>query len=195
MEINNQKMNSISQEQNKVNNYKHDIKEDEIEINELKNSRTEMSLSLRKKKLDSYLLSKRKRYINENFDNNVYINIDLVKINVPALLLEEFDIYEDKLSVAHQFLNNDFTLLHGMDFNPDSVKLYIIHKLIKLTYDENIELFDNKFQDNLINVFYDIIKIINETKNLKVLFGTTSILVNLLFSSEILNKEFKKLTD
>ena len=48
MEINNQKMNSISQEQNKVNNYKHDIKEDEIEINELKNSRTEMSLSLRK---------------------------------------------------------------------------------------------------------------------------------------------------
>ena len=193
MEINNQKMNSISQEQNKVNNYKHNIKEDEIEINELKNSRTEMSLSLRKKKLDSYLLSKRKRYINENFDNNVYINIDLVKINVPALLLEEFDIYEDKLSVAHQFLNNDFTLLHGMDYNPDSVKLYIIHKLIKLTYDENIELFDNKFQDNLINVFYDIIKIINETKNLKVLFGTTSILVNLLFSSEILNKEFKKL--
>jgi hypothetical protein len=193
MEINNQKMNSISQEQNKINNYKHDIKEDEIEINELKNSRTELSLSLRKKKLDSYLLSKRKRYINENFDNNVYINIDLVKINVPALLLEEFDIYEDKLSVAHQFLNNDFTLLHGMDFNPDSVKLYIIHKLIKLTYDENIELFDNKFQDNLINVFYDIIKIINETKNLKVLFGTTSILVNLLFSSEILNKEFKKL--
>ena len=88
MEINNQKMNSISQEQNKVNNYKHDIKEDEIEINELKNSRTEMSLSLRKKKLDSYLLSKRKRYINENFDNNVYINIDLVKINVTALLLE-----------------------------------------------------------------------------------------------------------
>ena len=193
MEINNQKMNSISQEQNKVNNYKHDIKEDEIEINELKNSRTEMSLSLRKKKLDSYLLSKRKRYINENFDNNVYINIDLVKINVPALLLEEFDIYEDKLSVAHQFLNNDFTLLHGMDYNPDSVKLYIIHKLIKLTYEENVELFDNKFQDNLINVFYDIIKIINETKNLKVLFGTTSILVNLLFSSEILNKEFKKL--
>ena len=193
MEINNQKMNSISQEQNKVNNYNHDIKEDEIEINELKNSRTEMSLSLRKKKLDSYLLTKRKRYINENFDNNVYINIDLVKINVPALLLEEFDIYEDKLSVAHQFLNNDFTLLHGMDFNPDSVKLYIIHKLIKLTYDENVELFDNKFQDNLINVFYDIIKIINETKNLKVLFGTTSILVNLLVSSEILNKEFKKL--
>ena len=193
MEINNQKMNSISQEQNKINNYNHDIKEDEIEINELKNSRTEMSLSLRKKKLDSYLLSKRKRYINENFDNNVYINIDLVKINVPALLLEEFDIYEDKLSVAHQFLNNDFTLLHGMDYNPDSVKLYIIHKLIKLTYEENVELFDNKFQDNLINVFYDIIKIINETKNLKVLFGTTSILVNLLFSSEILNKEFKKL--
>ena len=197
MEVHKQQMNSISPEQNKdvsfINNYNHDKKEDEIEINNLKNSRTEMSLSLRKKKLDNYLLAKRKKYTNENFNNDVYINIDLVKTKVPALLIEEFDIYEDKLSVAHQFLNNDFTLLHGMDFNPDSVKLFIIHRLINLTYNENADLFDDKFQDNLKNVFYDIIKIINESKNLKVLFGTTSILINLLFSSEILNKEFKQL--
>ena len=197
MEINLSQKNSVSQEQNVdnsfVNKYNIEMKQEEIEKKELKNSRIEMSLSLRKKKLDNYLLEKRKKYINENLDNDVYLNIEFIKAKVPSLLLEEFDIYEDKLSVAHQFLTNDFTLLHGMDFDPDCVKLFIIYKLIKLTFEENKELYDGNNQIKLKEVFYDIIKIINESKNLKVLFGATTILTNFLYSSEILNKEFRQI--
>ena len=81
-------------------------------------------------------------------DDDVYIDVNLVQKNVPPLLLEEFDIYEEKLSVCHQFLNNDFTLLHGMDFNPDIVKLFIIYKLIKMSYDENTELYEAQFEES-----------------------------------------------
>ena len=162
---------------------------------ELKNARIETILSLRKKNLNDYILEKRKKYWNQIIDVDVYINIDLVKLTVPSLLIEEFDIYEEKLSVCHQFFNDDFTLLHGMDYNPDSVKLFILYKLIKLTYegDKNDIIYEDKFEGNLREVFYDLIKIINESKNIKILFGVTTVLVNFLFSSRKLNIEFRKL--
>ena len=111
------------------------------------------------------------------------------------MLIEEFDTYEDKLSVIHQFLSDDFTLLHGMDFHPDSVKLYMLYKLNNFIFDENPEFFDDKNRENMKAVFYDIIKIINESKSTKVLFETTAILVNLFYSSDFFVEEFKNLHD
>ena len=170
-------------------------KEIEEDIKELKNSRLEKTLSLRKKKLDDYLLEKRKKYKNEIYDDDVFVNIDIIKIKVPPMLIEEFDTYEEKLSVIHQFLSDDFTLLHGMDFHPDSVKLYMLYKLNNFIFDENPEFFDDKNRENMKAVFYDIIKIINESKSTKVLFETTAILVNLFYSSDFFVEEFKNLHD
>ena len=192
------KNNSNSKENNKNNqfiNINDTSKENENEIKGLKNSRLDNALSLRKKKLDDYIFEKRKKYKNEIYDNDVYINIEMVKIKVPSMLIQEFDIYEDKLSIIHQFLTDDFTLLHGMDFHPDSVKLFMLYKLNKLLFDENPELFNEKNKENFKLVFYDIIKIINESKSQKVLFETTAILVNLFYTSNFLLEEFKNLND
>ena len=192
------KNNSNSKENNKNNqfiNINDTSKENENEIKGLKNSRLDNALSLRKKKLDDYIFEKRKKYKNEIYDNDVYINIEMVKIKVPSMLIQEFDIYEDKLSIIHQFLTDDFTLLHGMDFHPDSVKLFMLYKLNKLLFDENPELYNEKNKENFKLVFYDIIKIINESKSPKVLFETTAILVNLFYTSNFLLEEFKNLND
>ena len=170
-------------------------KEIEEDIKELKNSRLEKTLSLRKKKLDDYILEKRKKYKNEIYDDDVFVNIDIIKIKVPPMLIEEFDTYEEKLSVIHQFLSDDFTLLHGMDFHPDSVKLYMLYKLNNFIFDENPEFFDDKNRENMKAVFYDIIKIINKSNSTKVLFETTAILVNLFYSSDFFVEEFKNLHD
>ena len=140
-------------------------------------------------------MEKRKKYKNEIYDDDVFVNIDIIKIKVPPMLIEEFDTYEEKLSVIHQFLSDDFTLLHGMDFHPDSVKLYMLYKLNNFIFDENPEFFDDKNRENMKAVFYDIIKIINESKSTKVLFETTAILVNLFYSSDFFVEEFKNLHD
>ena len=188
MEYDESQMNIINQHENFIYH-----KEGAKEQKELKNSRIENNLSLRKKKLNEYISEKRKKYMSKYTDDDVYIDVNLVQKNVPPLLLEEFDIYEEKLSVCHQFLNNDFALLHGMDFNPDIVKLFIIYKLIKMSYDENTELYEAQFEEYLKQAFYDIIKIINDSKNITILFGTTTILVNFFFSSEKLCHEMRKI--
>ena len=151
----------------KVNEYNQNKFEDLKDKIEIKNSRIETSLSLRKKKLEQYISEKRKKYIKEinNIDENgININIEEIIKKIPNLLVEEFDIYEDKLAVCHQFLNNDFTLLHGLDFDPDNVKQFILYKLTNLTYEENAELYEDKSEENLKLVFYDLIKIINSIK-------------------------------
>ena len=178
-----------------INNYysiKFEENKDEISM---KNSNIETSLSLRKKKVQDYIFEKRKKCmnLNNNDEYNIYENIGELSKHVPKILIEEFDIYEDKLSVVHQFLTNDFTLLHELDFDPDKVKLYILYKLTNLTFDEKPELYEEKSEENLKLVFHDLIKIINESKNRKVLFETSSCIVNLLFSSNKLTDEFRKL--
>ena len=163
------------------------------EKKELKNSRIETNLSLRKKRLNDYLSEKRKKYMNFTGDDDIYINLEFIKSKIPSLLIEEFDIYEEKLSVCHQFLTNDFTLLHGIDFNPDCVKLFILHKLIILSNEGDEQIFADKFENNLNEVFNDLLKIINESKNIKVLFGSTNVIVNFLYYSKKLNEQFMKI--
>ena len=188
--INNQFKSVKNNENFSINYYN---SEELNEKKELKNLRIETNLSLRKKKLNDYLSEKRKKYMNFIGDNDTYINIEFIKLQIPSLLIEEFDIYEEKLSVCHQFLTNDFTLLHGMNFNPDCVKLYILHKLIILSNEGDEQIFADKFENHLDEVFYDLIKIINESKNIKVLFGSTNVLVNFLYYSKKLNEQFMKL--
>lgn len=193
MEFNTLQINAKSQDENTNDIFLNKNNKESNEEKELKNSRIENSLSLRKKKLNDYISEKRKKYVNNIFDGDVYLNKENITKNVPSLLLEEFDSYDEKLSVCHQFLTDDFTLLHGMDFNPDNVKLFILYKLINLTYSEYQEFYIDKYEEKLKQVFYDVIKIINESNNIKVLFGTTTILVNFLFSSPILNQEIIKI--
>ena len=170
-------------------------KESIQEKNELQNSRLERIITLRKRRLNDYLTEKRKKYINQTKDNDIYINIDYILKNIPPLLLADFDLYEDKLSVIHDFLSNNFTLLHGMDFNPDNVKLFIIYKLNEYTYENNDELLNKKNEEKLNVVFYDIIKIMNETKNIKVLYCVTTILLNILYDSKVLCTQFMKINN
>ena len=170
-------------------------KESIQEKNELQNSRLERIITLRKRRLNHYLTEKRKKYINQTTDNDIYINIDYILKNIPPLLLADFDLYEDKLSVIHDFLSNNFTLLHGMDFNPDNVKLFIIYKLNEYTYENNDELLNKKNEEKLNVVFYDIIKIMNETKNIKVLYCVTTILLNILYDSKVLCTQFMKINN
>ena len=170
-------------------------KESIQEKNELQNSRLERIITLRKRRLNNYLTEKRKKYINQTTDNDIYINIDYILKNIPPLLLADFDLYEDKLSVIHDFLSNNFTLLHGMDFNPDNVKLFIIYKLNEYTYENNDELLNKKNEEKLNVVFYDIIKIMNETKNIKVLYCVTTILLNILYDSKVLCTQFMKINN
>jgi hypothetical protein len=170
-------------------------KESIQEKNELQNSRLERIITLRKRRLNDYLTEKRKKYINQTTDNDIYINIDYILKNIPPLLLADFDLCEDKLSVIHDFLSNNFTLLHGMDFNPDNVKLFIIYKLNEYTYENNDELLNKKNEEKLNVVFYDIIKIMNETKNIKVLYCVTTILLNILYDSKVLCTQFMKINN
>ena len=173
--------------------------EDKKENNEFIKLRVETSLSLRKKKLNEILLEKRKKQIidksniNNSDDNEVNINIKKILDNIPKLFIEEFDIYDEKLSLIHQFLNNDFTALNGMQFNELCLKEYIIYILIKLSYDENSIIYEKRFEKDLTIVFNDIIKMINEYDNKKFIFGATTILVNFFFHSNSLAEEFRRI--
>ena len=173
--------------------------ENKKETNEFINLRVETSLSLRKKKLNELLLEKRKKQIidksdiNNNDDNDVYINIKKILNNIPKLFKKEFEIYDEKLSLIHQFLNNDFTALNGMKFNEFYLKEYIIYILIKLSYDENSIIYERRFEKELAIVFNDIIKMINEYNDKKLIFGTTTVLVNFIFHSNFLAQELEKI--
>ena len=184
-------INTINVQKNDNNN---EYKENKKEEDDLKNLRIQNSLSLRKKKLNDYLISKRKIDINTKSNNEEDINIDIKKIeyNIPQQIVKEFDTYEDKLSIMHKFLTNDFTLLNGMKFVEENLKQFIIYKLNKYSFEGNTDIFEDKFKNNLILVFYDIIKILNEYNDKAMLFGTTTILVNISFNSDIVIKEIRK---
>ena len=130
--------------------------------NELKNLRMEFSLSLRKKKINEILFSKRleqmtkKNTLEEGESNDLYASLSEIKRNVPSLLFDEFDIYEDKISVIHQILNKDYTMLHGMQFNEKYILQFVIYKLTELSY-ENKDFFFDTNEKDLIMIFYDII--------------------------------------
>ncbi len=164
--------------------------------NELKNLRMEFSLSLRKKKINEILFSKRleqmtkKNTLEEGESNDLYASLSEIKRNVPSLLFDEFDIYEDKISVIHQILNKDYTMLHGMQFNEKYILQFVIYKLTELSY-ENKDFFFDTNEKDLIMIFYDIIKLINENNEKKIIFAGTVIIVNFLFYSDIIVKEFK----
>ena len=167
------------------------------EKDELKNLRIESSLSLRKKKLNQLIFSKRIKQIydqNNNDDddeNNLYINYENTIKKIPYLFTSEFDLYEDKISVIHQILNKDFTILHGLEYDEKSLFLFVIYKLTELTY-KNKEFYEGSSEKNIKIIFYDVIKLLNENNKKKIIFTTTIILMNCLCCSEIITKEFKK---
>ena len=174
--------------------YNYKEKDDENDKNELKNLRIENSLSLRKKKLNELILLKRKKEINVQNDDEYDIYVDYQKIinNIPKLIVEEFDMYEDKLSLIHQFLNKDFTLLHGMNFDEKDLRQFAIYKLTCLSFSENTIIYEEQFEKDLKIIFYDLIKLINESNDKKLIFGISTIIVNFVYSSGNLAQEFKK---
>jgi hypothetical protein len=173
--------------------------EDKKEKDELKNLRVETSLSLRKQKINEILLFKRKKQIidksnNKNSDDNeVFIDKKEMLNNTPKILLEEFDNYDEKLTLIHQFLNNDFTVLHEIPFNKEYLKQYVIFKLMELSFEDNSNIYESRFEKDLTIVFHDIIKMINECDDKKIIFGTTTCVVNLIYYSNILSQELKKI--
>ena len=187
---------NIPNEQRSNINYKENDNEKEKE--DLKNLRIETSLSLRKKKLNDYLFSKRKKEIlpkkNENSieEENLSLNYNEIKKNIPPLLLEEFDFFENKLLVFHQFLTNDFTMLHGMNCSEKYLKQFIFYKLHKLTYDESPEIFGEKFKNDLNLVFYDLIKMLKEYNDKNMIYAISIVIVNFIYCSSMLVEEFRK---
>ena len=187
---------NISNEQrSNINNKENDYEKDK---EDLKNLRIETSLSLRKKKLNDYLFSKRKKEIlpktNENSieEENLNLNYNEIKKNIPPLLLEEFDFFENKLLVIHQFLTNDFTMLHGMNCSEKYLKQFTIYKLHQLSYDESPEIFGEKFKNNLNLVFYDLIKMLNDNNDKIMIYSISIVIVNFVYCSPMLVEEFRK---
>ena len=203
MNSNNSSIQNDTQDQTKINLFSNNTNSInnkstyEAEQNELKNMRTEFSLSLRKKKINEIIFSKRLKYmtnqnnINECNNNELYVNLAELEKNVPSILFHEFDIYEDKISVIHQILNKDYTMLHGVEFNEKYILQFIIYKLTKMSYENNTFFVETSDKD-LIMIFYDLIKLIKENNEKKIIFAATVIIVNFLFNSKDIVKEFKK---
>jgi len=191
---------NLNGSQESFNAYKN--KENENDKDDLKNLRIENTLSLRKKKLNDYLFSKRKKELlskinqmneNDNDDNDLTIDIEKLEVNIPEILIKEFDIYDEKLSIIHQFLTNDFTVLNGVKFVEEYVKQYILYKLQKLTYNESLDIYDDKFRNILKLVFQDLINMIEEYNNDKImLFGITTSIVNILYYTKLSTKDYIK---
>ena len=178
MNSNNSSIQNDTQDQTKINLFSNNTNSInnkstyEAEQNELKNMRTEFSLSLRKKKINEIIFSKRLKYmtnqnnINECNNNELYVNLAELEKNVPSILFHEFDIYEDKISVIHQILNKDYTMLHGVEFNEKYILQFIIYKLTKMSYENNTFFVETSDKD-LIMIFYDLIKLIKENNEKK----------------------------
>jgi len=187
---------NASNDQRSNINYKDNDYEKDKE--DLKNLRIETSLSLRKKKLNDYLFSKRKKDIlpkkNENSieEENLNLNYDEIKKNIPPLLLEEFDFFENKLLVFHQFLTNELTMIHGMNCSEKYLKQFTIYKLHQLTYDESPEIFGEKFKNDLCLVFNDLIKMLKEYNDKIMIYSISIVLVNFIYCSPMLVEEFRK---
>ena len=183
-----------SQNNQKTLNNKPDNK-NSIDDN-INNIRIENSLSLRKKKINELFLSKRLKGVDNISDSDEsdfkYIDIKKVKSNLPNLLTEEFEIYDEKLNVIHQFLNKDYTLLHGLPFDENCLIEYLIYELIDLTHKESDEIYNEKYENYLILVFEDIINLLKSTKDKKLIYGITTVLVNFMYGSNILINKFRE---
>jgi hypothetical protein len=134
-----------------------------IEEDLFKEDRLESKISLRKKKLNEYLLLKRIKNTKITNDNNddedIYLDEKLIANSIPILLNEEFDTYEDKITLIHEFLSNNFKSLNGYNYNESEVKKFALLKLSKFSYQGSQELFSEINEEKLKLVFYDIIKL------------------------------------
>ena len=186
------KSNTFSQQIN------YNKKEKDEEKNEFHNLRIETTLSLRKKKLNEIIFSRRKNQINiqndEGDKNDITLDIKKIRESIPSNLEQEFDNYDEKLTIIHQFLNNDFSPLKGMQYQEESVKEFMLYKLLDLSYMDNSIIYEEKFDKELKLVFYDVIKLINETTNKKLFYGVSAIIINFLYYSTILAQELRKVS-
>ena len=170
--------------------YDYTKKKEENDKNKLKNLRIETSLSLRKKKLNELLFLKRKIELNHNNnDDEIYVDFKKIINNIPKSFVKDFDISDNKLLKIHQFLSND----HGTNFDELYLTKFVLYKLTFLSYDdEDNFIYEEIYQEEIKNIFYDLIKLINESKDKQIIYGITTILVNFLYSSKMIVHEFKK---
>ena len=170
--------------------------ENKSEDDNLKNYIIDYSLSLRKKKINELFFSKRLKDVNSVADSNdsdfKYIDINKVKSKLPNVLTEEFELYDEKLNVIHQFLVKDYTLLHGMNFDENCLVEYLIYELIDLTHKESDDIYNKKYEKDLILVFEDLIALLKSTKDKKLIYGITTVLINFMYKSDLLINKFRE---
>ena len=149
-----------------------------ITIDSYKEEIEQKNLCLRKQHIKNYIIKKRIIKNNFNKDDNLIIELSDLEKNLPAELTKEFDIYEGKLDVINQFLNNNFLLLDNLTFNKNDIIKYSLVKLRNLSIEENFNnlILENK---NIIDsIFNSLLTILFNSYNSQILYEITFILIN-----------------
>ena len=149
-----------------------------LTIDSYKEEIEQKNLNLRKQHIKNYIIKKRIIKNNFNKDDNLILELSDLEKNLPNELTKEFDIYEGKLDVINQFLNNNFSLLDNLTFNKNDVIKYSLVKLRNLSIEEN---FNNLIIENkkiIDSIFNSLLTILFNSYNSQILYEITFILIN-----------------
>ena len=149
-----------------------------LTIDSYKEEIEQKNLNLRKQHIKNYIIKKRIIKNNFNKDDNLILELSDLEKNLPNELTKEFDIYEGKLDVINQFLNNNFSLLDNLTFNKNDVIKYSLVKLRNLSIEEN---FNNLIIENkkiIDSIFNSLLTLLFNSYNAQILYEITFILIN-----------------
>ena len=152
-------------------------------------AREDNMLTLRKKKINDMLMAQRLK--KSNLTSSLEVKFDDIKHSLPDVLLNEFEMYDDKIGLIISFLKEDYSALNNYNFVPNDVLMFALIKLKKNTLenDETNELYAPKNKDILYEIYKALINLLKTKNDLKVLYQVTYILINFTFSSTFIKNK------
>ena len=152
-------------------------------------AREDNMLTLRKKKINDMLMAQRLK--KSNLTSSLEVSFDDLKKSLPDVLLNEFEMYDDKIGLIISFLKEDFSALNNYNFIPNNVLMFALIKLKEntLEQDETNELYAAKNKDILYEIYKALINLLKTKNDLKVLYQVTYILINFTFSSTFIKNK------
>ena len=127
-------------------------------------AREDNMLTLRKKKINDMLMAQRLK--KSNLTSSLEVSFDDLKKSLPDVLLNEFEMYDDKIGLIISFLKEDYSALNNYNFVPNDVLMFALIKLKNNTLenDETNELYAPKNKDILYEIYKALINLL-KTKN------------------------------
>ena len=95
-------------------------------------AREDNMLTLRKKKINDMLMAQRLK--KNNLTSSLEVKFDDIKHSLPDVLLNEFEMYDDKIGLIISFLKEDYSALNNYNFVHNNVKLLFL----LLSYEINL---------------------------------------------------------